>query len=515
MSSRHRSSRRDPTKLTRDASSKVESRRRRDLRLEEQNNHYRHNYLPLIIPTSFYNVVHIHRFTTNDTISTLINHFESCYRYSIDTELDRFTYDLSLIQVHSIPQHLPSFIVLFEINQFPSSDSLLISKIKSLFNLLFRSGNTIFSWGPMSKELRPAVEMNLFQWPTSALFIDLQSCFGGWYRMALPLCESCGSIQPSNVPKSLHSRCTCTNNSPYVKPTDKWSLQNAICYAVRRFLDKSSTKKDWSIMLDPKYSSLSSSERRRRINYAIYDCFAVTLLHRAIYENWSLTALREVELTSLFTSKAPPHSSVSESIFLENISDDEIKAQSTSLSAPTPACHSSSKTLPSFLEDISDDESDANDEITVFALSSRPGPHVSPNADRSVEMRCVIVDVSDTVNPIPQNDHSSIHEPPRPHRLYRSAAARTRRNRKRNKVLRSYRDRHVLLRNVYHRFTLKQIKNILRDRDVRYVHLTFNKSSRLLSIGMKKATLVDLYSNRVPSDLFDKVHYRRYCRHKR
>ena len=130
-------------------------------------------------------------------------------------------------------------------------------------------------------------------------------------------------------------------------------------------------------------------------------------------------------------------------------------------------------------------------------------------------MRCVIVDASDTVNPIPQNDHSSIHEPPRPHRLYRSAAARTRRNRKRNKVLRSYRDRHVLLRNVYHRFTLKQIKNILRDRDVHYVHLTFNKSSRLLSIGMKKATLVDLYSNRVPSDLFDKAHYRRYCRHKR
>ena len=271
-----------------------------------------------------------------------------------------------------------------------------------MFNLLFRSGNTIFLWGPMSKELRPAVEMNLFQWPTSTLFIDLQSCFGGWYRRALPPCEACGSIRPSNVAKSLHSRCTCTNNSPYVKPTDKWSLQNAICYAVRRFLDKSSTKKDWSIMLDPKYSSLSSSERHRRINYAIYDCFAVTLLHRAIYEKWSLTALCEVELTSLFTSKAPPHSSVSESIFLENIPDDE---------------------------------SDTNDEITLSALSSRPGPHVSPNADRSVEMRCVIVDASDTVNPVPQNDHSSIHEPPRPHRLYRSATARTRRNRKRNKVL--------------------------------------------------------------------------------
>ena len=78
-----------------------------------------------------------------------------------------------------------------------------------------------------------------------------------------------------------------------------------------------------------------------------------------------------------------------------------------------------------------------------------------------------------------------------------------------------YRDRHVLLRNVYHRFTFKQIKKILRGRDVRYVHLKLHKSSRILSIGMKKATLVDLYFNRVPGDLFEKTHYRRYCRQKR
>ena len=175
------SSRRDPTKLTRDASSKVESSHRRDLRLEEQNNHYRHNYFPLVIPTSFYNVVHIHRFTTIDMISTLINYFESCYRYSKDTELDRFTYGLSLMQAHSIPQHLPSFIVLFEIRRFPSFDSLLMSKITSLFSLLFRSGNTISARGSMSKELRSAVQMNLFQWPTSALFVDLQRYCCGWY----------------------------------------------------------------------------------------------------------------------------------------------------------------------------------------------------------------------------------------------------------------------------------------------------------------------------------------------
>ncbi|CAF1550995.1 unnamed protein product, partial [Rotaria sordida] len=73
-----------------------------------------------------------------------------------------------------------------------------------------------------------------------------------------------------------------------------------------------------------------------------------------------------------------------------------------------------------------------------------------------------------------------------PRRKCRSTTARIRRNRKRNMVKRSYRDRHIIYRNVYHRFTLKQIKNILRDRDVRYVHPKLDKSSRILSIGMKK-----------------------------
>ncbi|CAF1433567.1 unnamed protein product [Rotaria sordida] len=353
---------------SRGSSSKAQSRHCRNIRLEEQNHDYRRNYLPFTIPSSYYNIVHVHQFTTNDTISTLINHFESCYRYSIDTESDRFTYDLSLIQVHSIPQHLPSFIVLFEINHLPPSDSSLMGKIKLLFSLLFRLGNIIFSWGSMSDELKSAIQMNLFTWPVSALCINLQDEFPGWYRRALPPCEACGSIQSSNKAMPSKSRCICTSNFPYVKSTDKWSLQNAIRYTINRFLDKSSTKKNWSIMLDPNYSPLSSSERRKRINYAIYDCFAVTLLHQAIYDKWTLTQLREAELISLFTSNAPPHfSSLSSSTLLENISEDENETKSTSLSISNALLHSSLP-LSNLLEDISDDEGE-DDEVFISSLS--------------------------------------------------------------------------------------------------------------------------------------------------
>ncbi|CAF1335111.1 unnamed protein product [Rotaria magnacalcarata] len=146
----------------RDSGGKSQNRHRLHVRLEEQNNHYRRHYRPFTIPSSFYNIVHVHRFTSIDTISTLISHFESCYRYSIDTESDRFTNELSLIQVHSIPQHLPSFIVLFELNHLPSSNTLLFEKINLLFRFLFRLGNAIFSWGSMNTELQSVIRMNLF-----------------------------------------------------------------------------------------------------------------------------------------------------------------------------------------------------------------------------------------------------------------------------------------------------------------------------------------------------------------
>ncbi|CAF4775035.1 unnamed protein product, partial [Rotaria sp. Silwood2] len=211
-----------------------QSRHNRNVRLEEQNNNYRRNYRPFTIPSSFYNIVYVHRFTTIDTISTLINHFESCYRYSIDTESDRLTNELSLIQVHSIPQHLPSFIVLFELNHLPPIDTFLYEKIKLLFRFLFRLGNIIFAWGAMSSELKHAIRMNLFTWPSLALLINLQGGFPSWYHGAQPSCKVCSPLQ-----------CTCSKNSPYVNPGEKWSLQNAIRYTVNRFLDKSSTRKNW------------------------------------------------------------------------------------------------------------------------------------------------------------------------------------------------------------------------------------------------------------------------------
>ncbi|CAM4779814.1 unnamed protein product [Rotaria magnacalcarata] len=493
-----------------DSGGKSQNRHRRHVRLEEQNNHYRRNYRPFTIPSSFYNIVHVHRFTSIDTISTLINHFESCYRYSIDTESDRLTNELSLIQVHSIPQHLPSFIVLVELNHLPASDTVLFEKIKLLFCFLFRLGNIIFSWGSMHTELAPVIHINLFTWPSLALVINLQDAFPGWYSRAQPFCKVCRPVQLSTTFMSSNSSCTCSNNSPYVNQGEKWSLQNAIRYTANLFLDKSATRRTWSIMLDPHYSPLTSYEQRKRIDYAIYDCFAVTFLHQAIYDKWSLIQLREAKLTALFTSNALPHSSsLSPSSSLKNVSEYQNERKSTSTFNLHVPRHSS---LPfsSLLEDISDDD---DDEIFVSSISRINGtiPLIHPISPVQIEL-AIVPDIV-PIEPIPVHQTLATREPPKSRHTCRSLPSRIRRNYRRNAVKRSYRDRHCIYRFVYHRFKLYQLKHILRQRDVRYVHLKRDKSLQVLSIGMKRSSLVDLYFDRLPGDLFDKKHYYQQYQH--
>ncbi|CAF5148978.1 unnamed protein product, partial [Rotaria socialis] len=59
--------------------------------------------------------------------------------------------------------------------------------------------------------------------------------------------------------------------------------------------------------------------------------FAVTFLHQAIYDKWSLIQLREAKLTALFTSNALPHSSsLSPSSSLKNVSEYQNERKSTS-----------------------------------------------------------------------------------------------------------------------------------------------------------------------------------------
>ncbi|CAF4910167.1 unnamed protein product, partial [Rotaria magnacalcarata] len=84
-------------------------------------------------------------------------------------------------------------------------------------------------------------------------------------------------------------------------------------------------------------------------------------------------------------------------------------------------------------------------------------------------------------------------------------AARRQRNRKRNYIHRLHRCRHILVRRIYHRFTMSSVKDILRQHHIHYRHIKIVASS--LIIGINNSTLQHEFNQSLPKDSFDREHY--------
>jgi hypothetical protein len=97
-----------------------------------------------------------------EEIKLSVNHVQECTQFTIDTESEKSNGQLALIQIQTIPPRLPSLAILIELAHLPSNDSSMYVKIKEFFNLIFRSGNELYSWGDMKTELDPAKAYYLF-----------------------------------------------------------------------------------------------------------------------------------------------------------------------------------------------------------------------------------------------------------------------------------------------------------------------------------------------------------------
>jgi hypothetical protein len=100
-------------------------------------------------------------------MNVLINHFNGCQSFTIDTESDHCAYEIALIEGHSIRARLPSFILFTELNHIPPSSFIL-------FQGLFELGNTITSWESPRSELGKALNYQPFPFPLALEFINVQ-----------------------------------------------------------------------------------------------------------------------------------------------------------------------------------------------------------------------------------------------------------------------------------------------------------------------------------------------------
>jgi hypothetical protein len=275
----------------------------------EENFRLRQQYPPFVVPTSIYKVVYVNKYTSMEEMNLLVNHVQECTQFTIDTESEKSNGQLALIQIQNIPPRLPLLVILIELAYLPSNDSFMYVKIKEFFKLIFRSGNELYSWDDMNKELDPAKDYYLFNWPILASMINIQLYFSDWYEWARTHCESCclkhhpdgGNDVNVTTQDYSSSICICHEQSPY-RPQEKWSLQKALSYAAHMFIDKSTSVNNWAGGLTSNNSILSTVRRKKMIHYAIYDVFTTTYFIRPVLEDWTFQKLKNTNIIELFTS---------------------------------------------------------------------------------------------------------------------------------------------------------------------------------------------------------------------
>ncbi|CAF4256604.1 unnamed protein product [Rotaria magnacalcarata] len=497
----------------------------------KKNYQLKQQYPPFIVPPQLYNVIHIHKQMIDQTMEMLIEHVQHCDEFTFDTESEKSNKKLALIQIQTIPNHLPSLVILLELAHLPPYESQLYTKIKHFFQLVFRSTNSLYSWGPLDKELLPAISYELLMWPIQAPIYDIQSHFSKWYAWALSHCEVCRLSIDTNLntntlnyittAPSVSRPCNCHESSPY-RINEKWALQQAVIFICKMFIDKNETFNHWAHGLDPIISTLPEVKRLSMIRYAIYDCFATTLLARPIIEYWPFTKIEDSGITELF-QKARSPLSINPNITINNIyqqsnqknDDDDNDGEIYLNQCRAPV----RQALPTY-EPISDDEIPINQH---HLLTGTTLPMYEPISDDE-QPQIVSPDTPTQEINIQSESEMNIQpeqpQPPTLNSLHRSrhnrrtATARCHRNRKRNDTHRSQRYRYYVTRPVHHRFSMASLKIILEQHNIRYTHIKIRNSS--LIIGLKHHHMKHQTQQQLPYDTFNRLqyyeHHRRSCR---
>ena len=503
----------------------------------KKNHELQQQYPKFTIPTAMYEVKYVNKHTTLDTMQLLINHVEHCEEYSIDTEGDKSTKELALIQIQSIPDESPMFVIIVELSHLPSYGSPSKVMIKKLFRLIFRSGNKIHTWGSLERELSLIKNNELFNWPIEATQYNIQTLFSDWYNWAL---SQCGISSPyrGHTTDVNNVSCLCHRPSPY-RVGELWSLQLALIYVIGLFIDKSTTLYDWSRLLDPSYSTLSFTTREKLTRYVIYDCFATTYFVKPVLEYWTFKELTKVNIAELFITSLKSSSIINKNDnniknnfkknkkinkningqILMNVLDDDIELNSEHEDDEILVCQCISTSINNdgFYEIILN-----NDDVIAS-----PGKQ---NTREIIQHDQIYDDVSDDEPEIGLNNNnviiyddvydgeSSSKRPRVSKHQTRSVEARHKINRKRNMTHRKRRYRYAIRRRFYYRFTMFLIRNVLQQYNIRYIHVKIDedRSKDELVIGLKDKLSKIEAERRLPDNIFSKQGYYHYQRlHKR
>lgn len=472
------------------------------------NHLYQQHYPPFHVPDAMYQVIYINKYTTCDTMNLLIEHAEECSEYSIDTEGDKSTYATALVQIESVPRTLPKYIIILELTYLPSDSSSSNIMIKKFLQLIFRSGNKIYSWGNLARELSNVTQEDLLC-PLEADQYDVQALFSNWHVWARSQCEGC----------DLSNDKQCHQISPY-RWNEKWSLQRALIYVSGVFIDKSITLNDWATLLDPAHSTLSTTTHEQRIRYLINDCLATTYLRKAVIEYWTFDKLPKTNFIDLFTSSLTSSSIINNNNIRIIIKNSTRTTKKIKNNIDGQIFKNALDNDLEFISDESDVEQISDEEIHLNQLTKQNIIGKLQNEiineeeqniiqENDIELQVEMLNNDELMDDVNGNEGGSAgvsRLDPVPRIRRRNPRLKKRRNKKHNQQRRRFRYRHSIRRKAYYRFSLHLMRQILRLYRIKFVHVTRDDDDDLL-IGLKNEESKNEAEHNLAMDIFSKHSY--------
>ena len=349
------------------------ARRRLNKKLIE---HYYATHLPPFTPLPHHRL-YLNRFTNVQTLREIIAVAETSSIFTLDTESVNVFQQPNrpaLIQIQILLPDEPSLVLILEANHLPPEPSETFRQIRQLCRIVLDPRKEIFVWGSIN-ELQSFLPFRLFtsEEITSSGNKNFQQRFQEHW-------------QENHVHQLTDCECErCLGKSP----TNTWSLQDAVAFQLKEWLDKRSTQSTFDIGLDPRFNTTDPAHRKLReqlSEYASNDCLAIERLLRNMPQQLS----RETS-PSTTNHFVDTHDIDSESISQQrHIPSTEIFAIEWTTTPPNPIHRSTrtldrTNTLPDWHEQPDDSpDRPTNRDVRIFRIVSRHQPSEDRSDRRSI-----------------------------------------------------------------------------------------------------------------------------------
>ncbi|CAF2829011.1 unnamed protein product [Rotaria sp. Silwood2] len=406
--------------------------------------------------------------TTEQTLFHLIEKIKISNLFTLDTEsigIHKQPNKPALIQLQIILSSSFSYVILVEVFHLPRIHQTTFQLIQQLFNTLFNSNKNIYIWGSID-ELEKFVKFNLFSSDQIYLSndINLQDDFKIFWNQHHPHKSTLSSTNDS-----ISCICeTCLG----IQPNNPWSLQDAVALQLNQWLDKRHSRSPFDIGLDPTLVHLNSKEltyRQTMIAYAANDCLS---MHQLII---SMNRIEQQE----------PFNDLS-------IEPD----YNISMYSDSPG--------PNDLV-ISPNENFKTNHLSNLIQQNNPDVEEISSNDNEPEQQHqqTITNINNSSNNEFKHERTNISNEEKRKIHNRTCTLKQRKKLYKHEIIR---------RGIDRRFTITQIKKVLRELTIHFYALNISTSSLTnrtsLYIGIKDKQLLSTYEHRT-RNLFTADHYNR------